>query len=296
MRLVLILALLVALVLALSLGQSAYADLARWAMAQQRAFQNEMAGAVRALRLGEPGAWTALLAAAGAYGFVHALGPGHGKFVIGGVGLGSAVSASRLVGIALASSLAQALWAILLVYGGFWLLEASAAHVTALAEDYLAPASYLAIAGIGAVLVARGAQSLWQRATPKAAHSHGEHACGCGGGGPAPEDVARIGSLRDALVLITGIAMRPCTGALFLLVIAWQLDIALAGAAAVVIMGLGVAGMTCLVAVSSVAARGLAHASSDRLGAVAIAAPALQVMAGISIVWFAVALLHFGGP
>lgn len=296
MRLAFLAAAIAFVVLVVVLAQGALDDVGRWAVEMQRDFQREIAGSVRALRTGEPGALLALMGAAAAYGFVHAVGPGHGKYLIGGVGLGSSVSARRLLGLAFVSSLAQALWAILLVYGGFWLLEASAAHVTALAEDYLAPASYLAIAGIGAVLVARGAQSLWQRATPKAAHSHGEHACGCGGGGPAPEDVARIGSLRDALVLITGIAMRPCTGALFLLVIAWQLDIALAGAAAVVIMGLGVAGMTCLVAVSSVAARGLAHASSDRLGAVAIAAPALQVMAGISIVWFAVALLHFGGP
>ncbi|MGF1553786.1 MAG: nickel/cobalt transporter [Paracoccaceae bacterium] len=295
MRLSLLVAALALLGIALSAGQDVYADVARWAVAEQRAFQNEMAAAVRALRTGRPDAWLALLAAAGAYGFVHALGPGHGKFVLGGVGLGSAVSAPRLLGVALVSSLVQALWAILLVYGGFFLLEASAAQVTALAEDYLAPGSYLAIAVIGAVLAWRGTRALWRRATPRAA-TQARKSCGCHAHGPAPEAVARLGSPREAVALILGIAMRPCTGALFLLVIAWQMDIALAGAAAVVVMGLGVAALTGLVAVSSVAARGLAHASSGRLGVMTVAAPSLQVVAGLSIVWFAVALLRLGGP
>ena len=60
-----------------------------WAVDQQRGFQNQMAGAIHALRAGDPGAYFALLTAAGAYGFVHALGPGHGKYLIGGVGLGT---------------------------------------------------------------------------------------------------------------------------------------------------------------------------------------------------------------
>ncbi|MEL6265081.1 MAG: hypothetical protein AAFR52_05450 [Pseudomonadota bacterium] len=289
----------VALVLALAAG-SVWDDLARWALTQQRALQNEMALAVQGLRTGQPGAWAALRAATGAYGFVHALGPGHGKYLIGGVGLGSAVSAPRLVSIALVSSLAQALWAIVLVYGGFFLLEATAAQVTALAEDYLAPASYLAIAAIGVVLAARGALTLWRRARPAAhvpadRHHADAQACGCAGHGPAPEEVARIGSLREAAALVVGIAMRPCTGALFLLVIAWQMDIAWAGAAAVVVMGLGVAAMTGLVAVSSVAARGLAHASSDRMGVMTVAGPSLQLLAGLSVIWFGLALLRFGG-
>lgn len=266
--------------------------LAAWASEQQRAFQTEMARSVRALQSGQPGALAALLGAAGAYGFVHALGPGHGKYLIGGVGLGTRVSAARLLGLALASSLAQALWAIVLVYGGFSLLALSARRMTALAEDILAPASYLAIALVGAALVWRGLRSL-ARKPEQDDHTHEHHAdCGCHAHGPSPQDVAQLGSWRDALALIGSIAMRPCTGAIFLLVIAWQMDIRIAGAAAVAVMGMGTAALTSLVALSSTAARGITWASADRAGAIALAFPMLQALAGGLIIWMS--LMLFG--
>ncbi|MEM6972845.1 MAG: hypothetical protein AAF577_08565 [Pseudomonadota bacterium] len=286
-------------VLVLMASGAVWGDVARWAVAEQRAFQNEMALAVHGLRAGAPGAWFALLAAAGGYGFVHALGPGHGKFLIGGVGLGTAVPAVRLAAVALLSSLAQAVWAIILVYGGFFLLEVTAHQLTGLAERYLAPASYLAISAVGALLVVRAMQAFSRqfRASGHKGHGHAHHgACGCGGHGPSAHDLERVTSLRDTTTLILSIAVRPCTGALFLLVIAWQMDIALAGAAAVMVMGTGTAAMTGLVAVSSVFARGAARAASDSLGVIAVAAPSLQLVSGLAILWFAMALLRYGTP
>ncbi|MEM6578025.1 MAG: hypothetical protein AAF678_05995 [Pseudomonadota bacterium] len=271
-----------------------------WAVEHQRAFQNQMAAAVRALRAGDPGAYTALMAGAAAYGFVHALGPGHGKYLIGGVGLGTSVPALRLVSVALVSSLAQALWAILIVYGGFALFELSAQRMTYWAESVLAPLSYLAIATVGLILVWRGIWSLPRRGTSGRALGHGHHHmsgsddnCGCHTHGPSPEDVARLGSLREALVLICSIAIRPCTGAIFLLIIAWQMEIQMAGAVAVIVMGLGTAALTSLVALSTVGARGAAFASAGTSGALTVAIPALQILSGGLIVWISLVLLRF---
>lgn len=273
--------------------------LAAWAIEQQRTFQNELAMAVHGLRAGETGAWLALLGAAGAYGFVHAVGPGHGKFLIGGVGLGQAVSANRLLGIALASSLAQAAWAILLVYGGFYVLELSAHRLMTIADTYLAGVSYAAIGAVGVILIWRGIQSfLKSRAASAHSHDHGDRVhhdeCGCHAHGPSPEDVAGLTSVRDALALILSIAIRPCTGAIFLLVIAWQLDILWAGAAAVVTMGVGTGMLTSIVAISSVFARGLAIASANRLGVMTLAFPSLQILSGLLIIWFSALLFETG--
>lgn len=279
-------------VLLLIAGNDLWQDLARWAVAQQRAFQNDMASAIQAIRAGNTGAWVALLVATGLYGFVHALGPGHGKFVIGGIGLGTQVSTARLATVALASSLAQSIWAIVLVYGGFFLLQASAAQFTDVADRYLAPASYLAIAVVGLVLALRGVKAFRARASARAHTHHTHSACGCGGHGPSADDLTKMRSLRGALLVVASIAIRPCTGALFLLVIAWQTDIAAAGAAAVLVMGLGTAATTISVAISSVFARTVVSASSRNLGVLALAAPSLQLFSGLGIVWFALILLR----
>ncbi|MGR3496175.1 nickel/cobalt transporter [Citreimonas sp.] len=289
---------LILIALAVLLGAAALALLVdtsavgRWAVEQQRAFQNVIAGALRALRSGAPEAMATLLGASAAYGFVHAVGPGHGKYLVGGVGLGTTVPALRLVVLALAASLAQALWAILLVYGGFFALEISAQQLTTLAEDILAPASYVAIAAIGAVLVLRGARALMRGAAPSHADAadHDHHDCGHAHG-PSVEQVRQATGPREAAALVAGIAIRPCTGAVFLLVIAWQMEIRTAGAAAVVAMGLGTALLTSLVAVSSVAARRITVASSGTPASVALAASSLQVLAGALIVWFGIVLL-----
>lgn len=265
-----------------------FSGLAAWASEAQRGFQNQMAGAVRALKSGDPGAYFALLSAAAAYGFVHALGPGHGKYLVGGVGLGTAIPTARLLGLAVTSSLAQALWAIALVYGGFYLIEASAHQMTTLAEDILAPASYLAIAGIGMAIIWRGLRSFPQ---PASNHVHTGADFSCHAHGPTPEEAAKVGSIRDALVLVASIAIRPCTGAIFLLVIGWQMDILLAGAAAVMVMGLGTAPLTRLVAIASSAARRMAFTTSASVNGLQVALPALQMFAGALIMLVSLGLL-----
>lgn len=307
--------------------------IAHWALDAQRGFQNQMAGAIRALKAGEVGAYAALLSATAAYGFVHALGPGHGKYLVGGVGLGTSVSVRKLVGLAAASSLAQSLWAIVLVFGGLSFVEVSARQLTAMAEDYLATVSYLAIAGVGLLLVWRGirramrldrlqrSELLTQSVLPHGgfslarqhalAHADGvggssigrqdwveaesefmcDDDCDCAAHGPTLDQAAQVGSIRDALGLVLSIAIRPCTGAIFLLVIAWKMDLAAAGAIAVLTMGLGTAALTTLVAISSVAARNVAALTTLRNPRTRMLMPAMQVGTGVAVVVISLSLL-----
>lgn len=301
MRIALVIGLLVAIV-GVIISVADFSALTLWIVNQQRAFQNEMASALWALRTGEVTAYLALFAATGGYGFIHALGPGHGKYLVGGVGLGSTVSTTKLLGLAFVSSVFQAIWAIVLVFGGFAVLEASAERLTFLSENILAPASYVAIGLIGLFLAWRGTRMLMKHARRSEPLPHGHHdqdhdhdhadACGCGHShGPSPEEVAKVGSFKEAAVLIASIAVRPCSGAVFLLVIAWQMDIKIAGAAAVMVMGLGTALLTGMVAVSSVAARRLAFVSAEASGVASIAFPAAQILAGMLIVWLSFGLL-----
>lgn len=218
-------------------------QLSAWAAGQQRAFQNQMALTLRALRGGQPGALMALMTACFSYGVVHAIGPGHGKVLIGGYGLGREVPKMRLAMISLMASLAQAGTAIALVYAGVFLLGLGRQQLVGVADEVFAPASYAAIALIGLWLVWRGLRRL-----SRSGHAHqgdGDTCSSCGHAhGPSLEQVSAVHSAREALALIAGIAVRPCTGALFVLILTWQMGIALAGIAAAIAMGLGTAVVT----------------------------------------------------
>lgn len=209
--------------------------IAHWAIEAQRGFQNQMASAIRALKTGDVGAYAALLSATAAYGFVHALGPGHGKYLVGGVGQHALAHEGGLEKRSIE-----------------WADRSTSAHQIPCEDD-----------------------------------------CECAAHGPTLDQVARVGSLRDALGLVLSIAIRPCTGAIFLLVIAWQMELATAGAIAVVTMGLGTAGLTSLVAISSVAARNVAAVSIANHQRWGVVMPGIQVFSGAMIAFISLGLLGF---
>ncbi len=282
MRLIAALALAVALGgAALFWGVGGFEAAAAWASAAQRDAQNAIAAAAQALRRGDGGALGWLMAACAGYGFAHAVGPGHGKVLIGGAALVSRAGLGRLAALSFAASLAQSATAIALVYGGLALLALPATQALRLAESALAPASGLAIALIGAVMAARGVRGL--RA------ARGGAACGCGHAhGPTPQQAERARGWRDAAAIVAGVAIRPCTGAIFLLLIAWRLDIAVAGVLGVLAMGLGAGAFTTLVAAWGRAARGAALVAGSAAAARSFAL--LQLAGGGAVVLSGAAL------
>lgn len=105
------------------------------------------------------------------------------------------------------------------------------------------------------------------------------------------EEVARVRTLRDAAVLVAGVAIRPCTGALFLLILTWRMGIDAAGILGAYAMGLGTASVTVAVAVASVMMRnGLTLSLADRPAA-RVALPVLELAAGAVIATVALQVL-----
>ena len=237
--------------------------LGRAAAEAQRALQAPLAGAVRAVKAGEPAAWAGLLAVCFGYGVVHAAGPGHGKFVIGGYGIARRVPLARLSVVALAASLAQAGVAVALVYAGVLALGWTRERLVGLADGALAVVSWGAIGVLGLWLVWRGVRGVRRQGGAGHHHHHEHHQdhdhgpdCGCGHAhGPSVAEVTEAKGWRDTLALVGGVAVRPCSGALFLLILTFQMGIGAAGVAGAFAMGLGVAVVTVGVAALAVWSR-----------------------------------------
>ncbi|WP_210093542.1 hypothetical protein [Ruegeria sp. HKCCSP346] len=287
-------------------GSGGFDSLAAWAAGEQREFQNQIARSLRAARAEQPEAVATLLTVCFAYGFFHAIGPGHGKVLIGGYGLGRRVAFWRLSAISVLSSLGQAVTAVVLVYAGVLVFQMSRESLVGTTEQVMAPISYGAIALIGLWLVVRSLRSFAKKRNTTSPHEHhhqendhshhhqhdGEVCSDCGHRhGPTAQEVANVGSLREALILIAGIAARPCTGALFVLILTWQMGIAMVGIAGAFAMALGTALVTTLVGWTSFGLRGglLASASATRFASVL--APTIELVAGLIIAVIASGLL-----
>lgn len=277
------------------------------AVAGQQRAQTAMAQGLRALRAGQPGALAALLGLCFAYGFFHAAGPGHGKVVIGGYGVARRVPVLRLAALALAASLAQAASAVALVYAALGLFGWGRRQVVSAAEDLFAPFSYGMIALVGLWLAWRGARRLLRMAGPQRqdphdhdphhghdhGHDHGpEGLCeSCGHRhGPTLEEAGRVHGLRDALAVIASVAARPCTGAIFILVLTWQMGIAMAGIAGAFAMALGTACVTVAVALAAALFRAGAMERWSGPAAARVAA-ALELAAGLAVIAVAVPIM-----
>lgn len=177
------------------------------------------------------------------YGVLHALGPGHGKVVIT---TWLATHPSKLkssIGLTLASSLLQGLVAIGLVVVVLTVLQLPARQLH-MSSFWLEKGSYTLVGVLGILLCWRAVKKLrtllhrpvFTAFTPH--HEHHEN-CGCGHQHlPNPEQMQSGDDWRARLMIILSMGMRPCSGAIMVLlfskvigVFSWGMASALAMAA-----------------------------------------------------------------
>ena len=249
---------------------SFFEDPVLWAREKQQSFYSSLSGALRAMKgsSGFAAGWTLMLLSF-AYGVFHAAGPGHGKAVISTWLLATENELKRGVLISFLSAVIQALTAIVLV-SVLFLVVASVGSTARNVAGILESASYGLIALLGAYLIwtaiamLRPARSLVpapavagiseRRATGlsdfagfqpmkseaiAADHVHGPD-CGCGHAHlPAAKDVRGDWSFAKAFSLAFAVGIRPCTGAILVLVFANGLGLYWAGVASTFAMALG---------------------------------------------------------
>ncbi len=245
-----------------------------WARDNQQIYYGTMNTALHDLKTGASGAaaWT-LLTLGFAYGVFHAAGPGHGKVVISSWLLATENDLKRGLLVAFFSSMFQALTAIILV-SGLYLIVASVGGVVRDVTAYLESASYAMICALGLYLIYTATRGWFRKAKPVAqttssafnfeivtphhdeTHVHDEH---CGHNhAPEPKDLRGDWSLTKALSLSLAIGLRPCTGAILVLLTANTLGLYWAGIASTLAMGFGVFLTVSLIATITVYGKDLA--------------------------------------
>lgn len=207
-------------------------SLAEWGFGLQRHLNAEMRSDLAALK--ETGAAQpalALMVAAFLYGVFHAVGPGHGKVVIGSWLVSRRARLTWGLGACFLSAAVQAATAIAVV--------AILAGAAALApKDIMGQAAWLEVASYGLIAVMGGVMAwnvLRGRASCDHDHSH-DHAC-CGHHhhhGHAEE------SPRTLWAMAAAIGFRPCSGAILVLLFTLANGLFWAGIAATFAMAAGV--------------------------------------------------------
>ncbi len=246
----------------------------------QREMTGGMTAALRDLKaLGSVNAALVLGLLSFLYGILHAIGPGHGKFVISSYALANEKTVRRGILLSFMAALIQALSAIVVVVTVTLVLKATSLQMKA-TEAWLETASWALIAVLGAWLLWGQLRSL--RAAPALAHQHAlghddqaSHVHGpscahdheephvhdehCGHTHMAtPDQLQGPWNWSQAWSLAFSIGIRPCTGAIGVLLLSLSLGILWAGIFATFTMALGTAITVSILAAMAVWSRDLA--------------------------------------
>jgi nickel/cobalt exporter len=269
----------------------------QWIALRQAEFYRTLTGTLSDMKENGWAAWL-LMAVSFAYGVFHAAGPGHGKAVISAYVLSSGESLRRGVLISFASAFVQALSAIAIVLIGSIALRVTAQSMT-VATQWIEIASYALIALVGAWLLfakitGRGHHHHHHDGHVHDDHGHGDHDHHEHDHAHGHHHGSAAKSLAAAWSAILAVGIRPCSGAIIILVFALTQGLFLAGVAATFVMAIGTGLTVAALAVLAVSARGLAVRLTGGESRLALGAlKAVEIAAALAILLFG--LLMLGG-
>jgi len=293
--------------------------IAGWLLTQQALFYRALSGLIRAAKTDGSAYW-GLIGISFAYGIFHAAGPGHGKAVISSYLVANEETWRRGVALSFAAALLQATTAVVLVAVAALVIGATAKMMGDTVR-IIEIVSYSLIALLGARLVwVKGRDFLHAlnaaRSEPAPAgcgqhtHSHESHdnahhhdhhhhgddeesALPWGHAhAPEPQELAGPGGWHRGLSAIIAVGLRPCSGAILVLVFALAQGLFWAGIASTFVMGLGTAVTVAAIATLAVGAKAAAKRfAATRAGYGALLLRGLEVGAALLVMALGVLLL-----
>ena len=267
-----------------------------WIFAKQAEFYRMLSGSLRAVKT-DYTAVAGLFGISFLYGVFHAAGPGHGKAVISSYLFANNETWRRGVVLSFASAMLQALVAIVLVAVASLVLGATARRMGD-AVWYIEIVAYSLIILIGLQLLWRKGRAFMAALRGRADHHdhhHHDHkhdpACDHLHT-PPPADLAGPGGWRRGLAAIVAVGLRPCSGAVLVLIFALAQGIFWAGIGATLLIALGTAITVAVIATVAVGARGLAgRIIKAESGKGAVVLRGLEVLASLAVIAFGALLL-----
>lgn len=268
-------------------------DLSAFVQSTQRNLHGKLAEAMRAVRADQTAALWNLIVLGFGYGVFHAVGPGHGKFVISTYLATTEAGAWRGIGLTLASSFLQAATAIAVVEVTVRLLGL-ALRDARVGASAIETASYVLLALVGLGLVVGAARRAWRRRSA-AAHDHHDH--GTDHGHAHGPDAARLAAPMNwgqAASIVLAVGLRPCSGAVLVLLFAKILNLGLVGVAAALAISAGtavtVAGLALLAVHGRRAALFFGRRAGWAAGRLALGVDLAAVVGGLVIVMIGLSL------
>ena len=290
-----------------------------WVLAKQAEFYRMFSGLIRASKSDGRAAYT-LLGISFLYGIFHAAGPGHGKAVISSYLVANNETWRRGIALSFASAILQAFTAIALVGIAAVLLGATAKamgntvrviEIVSYGLIVLIGLRLLWVKGRAFLKLLRGGthnhvdhhhgHSHDHAHSHAHSHTHGhdhhpDHADEASAWGhahaPEPRELTGPHWFRQGLSAIIAVGLRPCSGAIIVLVFALAQGLFWIGVASTFLMGLGTAITVAAIATLAVGARGLAgRFAKAKPGAGMIVIRGLETAAALVIVVFGAALL-----
>ncbi|MGY4677796.1 zinc transporter permease subunit ZevB [Pasteurella sp. P03HT] len=287
----------------------------------QREFNQLMSGYLHQINEDKTSAGSWLILISFLYGVFHALGPGHGKFIIAtylsthqtqlktsmkltllssfmqGV---VAVTVTSIVVVLLSLSsryfqltqlwLERVAFLFLLLLGVAWCYQ----HGKKLVGQYWTKRS--ASPRIVAMNVPHGASMKVGQRVMSTAHSHDAY-CGCGHQhAPNEAQLAQANDWKSQFFVICSIGLRPCSGAIFILFLAYMLDLYQWGIIATFAMAMGtgltLSGFALIVLYARHTAIKIGHWYQLSPGAQSHVTHIVKFIAGIVLIFFAMSLLY----
>lgn len=299
--------------------------IAGWALAQQAVFYRALAGMIRSAKTDGFAVWS-LMGISFVYGIFHAAGPGHGKAVISSYLFANEETWRRGITLSFAAAAMQSLTAVAIVGIAAVLLGATAKlmgetvrviEIVSYGLIVLLGARLLWVKGRGFIAALHALKAEQDNTKidthdqdqcnhahrPRHGNAHCDQHAPCHedepdilpwghAHGPEPEALAGQGGWRRGLSAIVAVGMRPCSGAIIVLIFALAQGLFWAGIISTFVMGFGTAITVATIATLAVGAKALAKRVVSRpTGYGSVFIRAIEFAAAVLVLAFGALLL-----